>query len=139
MNSIVGLMNSVVGPVNSVVGPVNSAWSVHFVSCTVNPCDVTVHTRWREREREKEKKNVQHKRVSNPHYNHKLRNIEDNHKVEKPQNREKRLPTIKAIKHKQVPYRHFRGCLVCVFKQQFLVFKQHFTHFNTLFHPHVFS
>ena len=58
----------------------------------------------RERERKK-KKNVQHKRVSNPHYNHKLRNIEDNHKVEKPQNREKRLPTIKAIKHKQVPCR----------------------------------
>ena len=32
----------------------------------------------------------------------------------------------------------FRGCLVCVFKQLFSVFKQHFTHFNTLFHPHVF-
>ena len=32
----------------------------------------------------------------------------------------------------------FRGCLVCVFKQLFLVFKQHFTYFNTLFHPHVF-
>ena len=31
-----------------------------------------------------------------------------------------------------------RGCLVYVFKQQFLVFKQHFTHFNALFHPHVF-
>ena len=31
-----------------------------------------------------------------------------------------------------------RGCLVCVFKQQFSVFKQHFTYFNTLFHPHVF-
>ena len=30
------------------------------------------------------------------------------------------------------------GCLVCVFKQQFSVFKQHFTHLNTLFHPHVF-
>ena len=30
-----------------------------------------------------------------------------------------------------------RGCLVCVFKQPFSVFKQHFTHFNTLFHPHV--
>ena len=30
------------------------------------------------------------------------------------------------------------GCLICVFKQPFLVFKQHFTHFNTLFHPHVF-
>ena len=32
-----------------------------------------------------------------------------------------------------------RGCLVCIFKQSFSVFKQHFTHFNTLFHPHVFS
>ena len=31
-----------------------------------------------------------------------------------------------------------RGCLVYDFKQPFLVFKQHFTHFNTLFHPHVF-
>ena len=31
-----------------------------------------------------------------------------------------------------------RGCLVCDFKQPFSVFKQHFTHFNTLFHPHVF-
>ena len=29
-------------------------------------------------------------------------------------------------------------CLVCVFKQSFSVFKQHFTYFNTLFHPHVF-
>ena len=32
-----------------------------------------------------------------------------------------------------------RGCLVCSFKQPFSVFKQHFTHFNALFHPHVFS
>ena len=33
----------------------------------------------------------------------------------------------------------FRGCLVCDFKQQpFSIFKQHFTHFNVLFHPHVF-
>ena len=31
-----------------------------------------------------------------------------------------------------------RGCLVYVFKQQFSVFKQHFTYFNALFHPHVF-
>ena len=31
------------------------------------------------------------------------------------------------------------GCLVCVFKQQFSVFKQHFTHFHILFYPHVFS
>ena len=29
-------------------------------------------------------------------------------------------------------------CLVCVFKQPFLVFKQHFMHFNTLFYPHIF-
>ena len=33
---------------------------------------------------------------------------------------------------------NFRGWLVCVFKQLFSIFKQHFTHFNTLFHPHVF-
>ena len=32
----------------------------------------------------------------------------------------------------------FRGCLVYIFKQQFSVFKQYFTHFNALFHPHVF-
>ena len=28
--------------------------------------------------------------------------------------------------------------MVCNFKQPFSVFKQHFTHFNALFHPHVF-
>ena len=31
------------------------------------------------------------------------------------------------------------GCLVNIFKQLFSVFKQHFTHFNALFHSHVFS
>ena len=33
------------------------------------------------------------------------------------------------------------GCLVCVFKQPFSVFKQHITHFSTLFHAfqHTFS
>ena len=31
-----------------------------------------------------------------------------------------------------------RGYLVSVFKQLFLIFKQHFTYFNTLFHLHVF-
>ena len=35
--------------------------------------------------------------------------------------------------------RKLRECLVCVFKQPFLIFKQYFTHFNTLFYPHVFS
>ena len=30
------------------------------------------------------------------------------------------------------------GCFVCIFKQQFSVFKQHYTYFHTLFHPHVF-
>ena len=35
--------------------------------------------------------------------------------------------------------RKLRECLVCVFKQPFLIFKQYFTHFNTLFHPHEFS
>ena len=39
----------------------------------------------------------------------------------------------------KVHFEVLRGCLVCVFKQLFSVFKQHFTHFNTLFHPHVFS
>ena len=29
------------------------------------------------------------------------------------------------------------GCLVCVFKQQFSVFKQYFTYFYILFHSHV--
>ena len=42
------------------------------------------------------------------------------------------------LKKKKKP-NSLRGCLVCVFKQSFLIFKQHFTHFNTLFHPHVFS
>ena len=37
-----------------------------------------------------------------------------------------------------IHFRMFRGCLVCDFKQPFSVFKQHFTQFNTLFHPHVF-
>ena len=31
-----------------------------------------------------------------------------------------------------------RGNLVCVFKQLFLVFKQHFTYFYILFHSHIF-
>ena len=39
----------------------------------------------------------------------------------------------------KVHFEVLRGCLVCVFKQPFSVFKQHFTHFNTFFHPHVFS
>ena len=38
-----------------------------------------------------------------------------------------------------VKERDLGGCLVYVFKQQFSVFKQHFTHFHTLFHPYVFS
>ena len=29
-------------------------------------------------------------------------------------------------------------CLVHIFKQQFLVFKQHYTYFYTFFHPHIF-
>ena len=33
----------------------------------------------------------------------------------------------------------FWGCLVRISKQQFLVFKQYFTYFYTLFHPHIFS
>ena len=31
-----------------------------------------------------------------------------------------------------------RGCLIRCFEQQFSVFKQHYTYFHTLFHPHVF-
>ena len=31
----------------------------------------------------------------------------------------------------------FRGCLVHPLKYTFSVFKQHYTHFHTLFHPHV--
>ena len=30
------------------------------------------------------------------------------------------------------------GCLVVNFKEQFSVFKQHYTYFHTLFYPHVF-
>ena len=35
-------------------------------------------------------------------------------------------------------FQPLRGCLVYVLKQQFSIFKQHFTYFNALFHPHVF-
>ena len=42
------------------------------------------------------------------------------------------------LKKKQTNKQH-RGCLVCVLKQQFSVFKQHFTYFNIFFYPHVFS
>ena len=31
------------------------------------------------------------------------------------------------------------ACLLQLFKQQFLVFKQHYTYFYTLFHPHIFK
>ena len=31
------------------------------------------------------------------------------------------------------------GCLILLFKQQFSVFKQHYTYFHILFHLHVFS
>ena len=34
--------------------------------------------------------------------------------------------------------RNVRGCLVCVFKQPFLIFKQHFMYFHPFFHSHVF-
>ena len=43
-----------------------------------------------------------------------------------------------SLKRRKKKGRKSRGCLVCVFKQSFSVFKQHVTHFNTLFHPHVF-
>ena len=47
----------------------------------------------------------------------------------------RKTPCFSATKQN---FKQLRGCLVCVFKQPFLVFKQHFTHFNTFFHPHVF-
>ena len=34
--------------------------------------------------------------------------------------------------------KRFRGCLINDFKQQFSVFKQHYTYFGTLFHSYVF-
>ena len=34
-------------------------------------------------------------------------------------------------------YCKFRGRLVHVFKHMFSVFKQHFMHFHTSFHPHI--
>ena len=37
-----------------------------------------------------------------------------------------------------MPLEPVTGCLVYVFKQSFLVFKQYFTYFNTFFHLHVF-
>ena len=45
--------------VNNAMGPVNSAWTVHFVSYAMNPCDITVHTHWK-----KKKKRRKHKRES---------------------------------------------------------------------------
>ena len=44
----------------------------------------------------------------------------------------------RPVEFKAIP-RSLRGCLVCDFKQSFSVFKQYFTYFNALFHPHVFS
>ena len=41
-------------------------------------------------------------------------------------------------KKKLLRNNEFKGCLVCVFKQPFSIFKQHFTHFHTFFHRHVF-
>ena len=35
------------------MGLVNSAWTMHFVSCAVNPCDVTIHMRWKKKKRKK--------------------------------------------------------------------------------------
>ena len=32
----------------------------------------------------------------------------------------------------------FRPCLVCEFKHMFLVFKQHYTYFHTLFYSYIF-
>ena len=32
-----------------------------------------------------------------------------------------------------------RACLLCEFKHTFSHFKQHYTHFHTLFYPHVFQ
>ena len=32
-----------------------------------------------------------------------------------------------------------KGCLVDIYKYIFLIFKQYYTHFYTLFHPYLFS
>ena len=37
------------------------------------------------------------------------------------------------------PATTIKGCLVRCFEQQFSVFKQHYTYFHIIFHPHVFS
>ena len=52
--------------------------------------------------------------------------------------KETRLKKKKKKTNKQTNKQH-RGCLVCVLKQQFSVFKQHFTHFNIFFHPRIFT
>ena len=44
-----------------------------------------------------------------------------------------------SLTWKKIHIEYLRRCLVCVFKQSFLDFKKHFTHFNTFFHPHLFS
>ena len=44
----------------------------------------------------------------------------------------------KLLLKKEQPVPNIRGRLVWHFKQHFLVFKQHYTYFHTLFHPHVF-
>ena len=51
------------------MGPVNSAWTVIFVSCTVNPCDVTVYALKKKNKKKKikpENANFKHKCVSKP-------------------------------------------------------------------------
>ena len=45
----------------------------------------------------------------------------------------------RSKERRSISWLKIRGCLVCVFKQLFSVFKQHFTYFNALFHPHEFS
>ena len=40
------------------MGPVNSAWTVIFVSCTVNPYDIIVHALGKEKKEKKKPENA---------------------------------------------------------------------------------
>ena len=56
------------------MGPMNSVWTVNFVSCTVNPCDVTIHALKKKKKKKREKKArkcilVNANAQSKPHHN----------------------------------------------------------------------
>ena len=48
------------------------------------------------------------------------------------------IPYFSSFSFLKKKKKKLRGCLVGVSKQQFSIFKQHFTYFHTLFYPHVF-